>query len=62
MVIPAEVSVDVQGQHIKVKGAKGELAYVVPNCIALELVKVRSIWLGPTRLNLVKPCLVQHEV
>ena len=37
MVIPADVSVDIQGQDVKVKGAKGELAYVVPNCIALEL-------------------------
>ena len=37
MVIPAEVSVDVQGQHIKVKGAKGELTYLVPECIALEV-------------------------
>ena len=37
VVIPADVSVDIQGQDVKVKGAKGELAYVVPNCIALEL-------------------------
>lgn len=37
MVIPADVSVDIQGQDVKVKGAKGELTYVVPNCIALEL-------------------------
>ena len=37
VVIPADVSVDIQGQDVKVKWDKGELAYVVPNCIALEL-------------------------
>ena len=60
--IPTGVTVEVMGQTVTVKGAKGECSYTAPACITVEQNEDELKSLVRIRASSVKRCSVQFGV